>query len=115
MRCSEAPFRSVESCQMSFIDQSSERYVVPGPMIRLGHRGVSAFQLCSCIGLAIGVTINISLGARLNLPLKLSIAVTLLGLLALPIIAMVVKIVTGEEQLCFYHHVIGVLAATAIL
>ena len=100
---------------MSTIDRSADRYVMAGPILQLGRRRLSAFQLCSCIGLAIGVTINITLGARLHLSIKLSIGVALLGLLAIPIIAMIVKIVTGEEQLCFYHHVIGVLAASAIL
>jgi prolipoprotein diacylglyceryltransferase len=100
---------------MSSIDRSRDGYVISGPIICLARRRLSAFQLCSVVGLAIGVTINITLGARLNLPIKLSVAVALLGLLAIPIIAMLVKIVTGEEQLCFYHHVIGVLAATAIL
>src|SRR6185503_4275680 len=97
------------------IDVADQRYVVAGPMIQFGRRRLSAFQVCSCIGLAIGVTINITLGARLSLPVTLSIGVALLGLLAIPVIAILVKIVTGEEQLCFYHHVIGVLAATSVL
>lgn len=97
---------------MSSIERN---YVMAGPVLRVGRRGLSAFQLCSCLGLAIGVTINITLGARLHLPIKLSAGVALLGLLMIPIIAMVVKIVTGVEQLCFYHHVIGVLAAATIL
>ena len=93
----------------------SFKYVVSGPMIRLGRKSLPAFQLCSCIGLATGVVINITLGARLSLPLELSVGVALLGLLAIPIIAMVIKIVTGEEQLCFYHHVIGVLSGASLL
>jgi len=51
----------------------------------------------------------------LHLSIKWSVGVAVLGLVAIPIIAMVEKIVTGAEQLCFYHHLIGVLAATAIL
>lgn len=100
---------------MSSINGSHDGYVISGPTIRFGRRRLSAFQLCAVIGLTTCVTINITLGARLNLPLKFSIAVSLLGLLAIPVITMVVKIVTGVEQLCFFHHIIGILAATAIL
>jgi hypothetical protein len=64
--------------------------------------------------LATGVTINITLGARLNLPLKLTAGVALIGLVAIPVIAMLEKIVTGQEQLSFYHHLIGALTAIAI-
>ena len=99
----------------SFQPPQARRYVLSGPDIRLGRRSLSAFQTCSCIGLAIGVVINMTLGAHLNLPIRVSLGVAVLGLLAIPIIAMATKIVTGEEQLCFYHHLIGVLAGNSIL
>src|ERR1044072_1221674 len=89
--------------------------VVPGPTVRLGRKRVHAFQVYACIGLLTALVLNLTLGARLGLPLKWSVGVALLGLLAIPVIAMVEKIIVGKEQLCFYHHLIGVLAATAVL
>ncbi|HEU4833025.1 MAG TPA: hypothetical protein VFS90_01370, partial [Pyrinomonadaceae bacterium] len=90
-------------------------YVVPGPTIRFGRKRVYAFQLYAGIGLAIWVAINLTLGALLNLPGKWSVVVALLGLLVIPIIAMAEKIVSGAEDLCFYHHLIGGLTANTIL
>jgi hypothetical protein len=73
---------------------------------------VLAFQVCACFGLALGVGINIGLGIRLNLPLMTSVFISLLGLFMIPIVAMTTKIISGEEELCFYHHLITVLAVT---
>jgi hypothetical protein len=89
-------------------------YVLSGPTFPFYRWHLSAFQLCACVGLATGVAINIGLGTQLNLPLTTCVVISLLGLFMIPIVAMATKIITGEEQLCFYHHLITVLAVTAI-
>jgi hypothetical protein len=84
-----------------------------GPAIQLGRRKLLAFQVCACAGLAIGVAINIGLAARLNLPAKVAVLTSALGLFLIPVIAMATKIIGGEEELCFYYDLITVPTVTA--
>lgn len=90
-------------------------YVLPGPQIQFGQRRWLAFQVCACVGLAIGVAINISLGLHLNLPLMPSVLIALIGISSIPLIAIVSKIISGVEQLCFYYAVISVPLVSSIV
>jgi prolipoprotein diacylglyceryltransferase len=65
--------------------------------------------------LVLGIAINIGLGARLGLPLITSLSISLLGLSLIPVVAMTIKLIRGKEELCFYHHLISVMAVTALV
>jgi len=88
-------------------------FVLAGPEIRFGRRRFVAFRMCACVGLAIGIAINIGMALHQNLSFLTSILVSFIGLALIPVVAMVGKIISGEEQLCFYYHLIAVLAITA--
>src|SRR5258705_3829543 len=96
-------------------EKKEQPYVLPGPDFEFCGKRWSAFQLCAGVGLAIGVAINIGLGAHLQLPVKISLLIAGIGLLMIPLVVIATKIISGEEQLCFYYDLITVLAVTSIL
>src|SRR4051812_46634846 len=76
--------------------RSLSPYLLPGPRIQIGRHSWLAFHMFSGLGLAIGVAINLGLGAHFNLPLWMSVIVALVGILMIPLEAIVIKIVTGR-------------------
>lgn len=86
---------------------------LPGPEIMFCGRSWNAFHVFGCAALAVGVALNLGLGARLNVPWWTSVVTALLGVLTIPSVSMAAKIINGEEQLVFYHHLITSLGVTS--
>ncbi len=85
------------------------------PEVYVLHRPRSAFQVCGYTGLVLAILLAMSLVVRLGLSpfvMTMNILAAVLTFLGL---AMATKIITGEENLVYYHHEIAVLVVTAVL
>ena len=101
-----APLRDV-------VNHRLDRFV--RPRIRFFSNSISSFQACGFAGLTLAILLSIVLVNRLDLSL-IVLAVIILGAVTTFFgLAMLTKIVTGEEQLIYYHHEIAVMIVTAIL
>lgn len=80
------------------------------------NRPIQAFQLCGYTGLALAIALSLTLTILLGLSPWIMIGVICAAIMTFLGLAMVTKIVTGEEQLIYYHHEIAiVMMATLFL
>jgi hypothetical protein len=85
------------------------------PDIRVLHRAWPAYQIWGYSGFGLAIVLTMSLVAYLNLSHFVMGAITLLTAVVFFGLVMASKIVTGEEQIVYYHHEIAVLSATTFL
>lgn len=85
------------------------------PQVYLFHRPWPAFQVCGYTGLALAILLAMSLVTSLGLSPLVMAAIILSAVLTFLGLAMATKIVTGEENLVYYHHEIAVVTVTAVL
>jgi hypothetical protein len=85
------------------------------PTIRLLHRPRSAFQVCGYTGLALAITLAMTLVVWQGLSPLVMAAVILSAMGTFLALAMVTKIIVGEERLIYYHHEIAVMVVAALL
>jgi hypothetical protein len=74
-----------------------------------------AFQTSGYIGLVLAVLLTMVLARLVQLPPWVMAAVTLVAMSSFLGLAMLTRIVVGEERLTFYHHAIAVMAVTGTL
>jgi hypothetical protein len=85
------------------------------PRVYILHRSWSAFKVCGYVGLTLAIVLGMALTMSRGLSpwvlagLGLAAVFTFLGL------AMATKILTGAEQLIYYHHEIAIMAVAALL
>jgi hypothetical protein len=93
----------------SYLDKliRSEVYVL--------HRSWSTFRLCGYTGLAMAILLAMTLVTRVGLSHWIMAGVMLAAVLTFFVLAMTVKIITGEENLTYYHHEIAVIVIAAVL
>ena len=84
------------------------------PEIRALHRYWQAYQVCGYTGFGLGFVLTMCLAAYLNLSLFVMSAIAIVIALVFFGLAMTTKIVTGEEQIIYYHHEIAVMIATTL-
>ncbi len=86
------------------------------PVFRIGPTSWSAFHVCGCVGLVFAVVLTLSLTASLGLSYWVLSALVVTTLFSFFSLAMVTKIIVGEERLIYYHQVIcAILTATLLL
>jgi hypothetical protein len=95
------------------INQALDRLV--RPVVPLGGRSLSAFQLCGYIGLAVSILFTAALVLATGLSLPVLVALILTGVCTFFALAFASKVVSGEEQLVYYHHEIAIVTAAALL
>jgi len=83
------------------------------PRVRLFHRPESAFHVCGCSGLALAILQCMILATRSGLAPWVILAIVACAVLTFFAVIMVTKIITGEEQIIYFHHEIAVMLATA--
>jgi len=83
------------------------------PEIHLFHHRWLAFKLCGYIGLTFAVLLAMSLIIYQHLSPLIMIAIILAAVATFFGLAMLTKIITGEEQLIYYHHEIAVMLVTS--
>ena len=82
------------------------------PEIRVFRRPTSSFRVCGYVGLIAAVTVATALVMQLKLSPAVLTAIVLAAVAAFFALTMVTKILTGEERLISFHHVIAVMLTT---
>jgi prolipoprotein diacylglyceryltransferase len=83
--------------------------------IRVGRKSLPAFRFFGYLGLVLSIGLTVALSARTGAPLWVMFVIILTGMLTFLTLAMVTKVITGEERLTYYHHEIAVVAVTILL
>lgn len=85
------------------------------PEIKVGRRATSAFHVCGLTGLALALGLAATLTVHLGLSLWVLAAMAGTAVLTFLALAMVTKIILGEEQLIYYHHEVAILATVTLV
>src|SRR4030095_8268399 len=83
------------------------------PHIRIFHRPQSAFHVCGCTGLALAILQSMILATGSGLSPWIILAMVICAVFTFFAVVMVTKIITGEEQIIYFHHEIAVMLTTA--
>lgn len=84
------------------------------PEVHILHRSRSVFQVCGYTGLALAILLAMTLVNYLGLSPWVMVGVIGIAVLTFLGLAMITKIITGEEQLIYYHHEIAIMIMAAI-
>lgn len=84
------------------------------PEIHILHRSWPFFQVCGYTGLVLAILLAMILVTYLGLFPWVMIGVIGIGMLTFLGLAMITKIIIGEEQLIYYHHEIAIMIMAAI-
>lgn len=101
---------------MSFqerIDRYLDKLLIPRVLFH--GRSWPAFQVFGYTGLSLAVLLTMALVTSLGLSLWVMTGITLSAMGVFLALVMATKIITGKEQIIYYHHEIAVLSVTAIL
>ena len=79
------------------------------PRIRLFGRSWPAFQVCGYTGVLAAIGLTMTLVARTGLSYRMMGAIVVSAMLTFLALVAGTKIITGEEQIIYYHHEIGVM------
>src|SRR5258705_1231483 len=96
--------------------QAMNRYLdrIVRPEVHLLHTTWSAFQVCGYTGLALAFAMVLTLVIYLGLSPIVITAILLAAVLTFFGLVMATKIITGEEQIIYYHHEIAVMVVAAL-
>jgi len=107
---------SISKISMSVSNQLNalaDRHVTPTLVIR--SVPVSSFQACGYTGLLLAHLLTFGLVWALGLSFAVMAAIAVSAMLTFLALAMVTKIIVGEERLIYYHHEIAVMASAALI
>ena len=85
------------------------------PEIRVLSRSVCAFRACGYTGLTSAFLVAAGLVIFQGLSLLVLTGITLGACLTFLVLAAATKVVTGEEQLIYYHHEVAIVSVSALL
>ena len=85
------------------------------PAFRIRGRAVSAFHLWGGLGYLSAIATGLGVATLRGLSLGWTLALVSLATLSFFMVALVTKVLTGEERLTFYHHELAILVGAAIL
>lgn len=85
------------------------------PNIRVVHWRPSAFVVCGCTGLLLATASGVLLVRYQDLSVGILGAIVLTAVATFLALAMITKIVIGDEQLIYYHHEVAILLAVTLL
>jgi len=85
------------------------------PEVHILHRTLSAFKVLGYSGLSFAILLTMTLVTLQGLSPWVMTGIILSAVLTFLSLAMITKIITGEEQLIYYHHEIAIIITTAIL
>jgi prolipoprotein diacylglyceryltransferase len=110
-------FGNVEGgMKMQFVEILSKRLdKLVRPEIRLLRHPWPAFKVCGYVGLTFAILLTQGLVLYQGLSPLVLVAMILAAIATFFGLAMLTKIITGEEQLIYYHHEIAVMLAVSIL
>ena len=98
-------------------DQTINRYLdgVIEPRLRVLGRARSSFLVCGLTGLGLAVALGVGLTVYRGLSLWVLGAAVLAAVATFLALAMLMKILVGEERLIYYHHEVAILAAVTLM
>jgi hypothetical protein len=85
------------------------------PQISFRGRNRSAFLIWGCMGLGVASIVTVVLAIQLSLSPIVMIFITGAAVSTFFVLALLIKLVTGEEQHVHYHHEVAILVLTAAL
>lgn len=85
------------------------------PQVTIRGRALPAFQLCGYAGLACAVTLALTLVARAGLSPVIMLLLIVSSVLTFFALAYASRLISGEEQLVYYHHEIAVLCVATLV
>jgi len=88
---------------------------LPGPTLLVFGKNRPAFQVCGVAGLAAGVSLSFSIAALKGLSCWTMLGITASACLTFLALAMLAKILSGEEQLVYYRHELAIVIVTVLL
>jgi hypothetical protein len=74
-----------------------------------------AFQVCGCTGLVFAIALGAVLVVKSALSLWIISAITVAAMATFLVLAFATKIITGEEQLIYYHQEIAIMLVSALV
>ena len=83
------------------------------PKVHGPGKSWSAYQVCGCVGLGLAILQSMILATRSGLAPWVVLAIVVCAVLTFFAVIVVTKIITGEEQIIYFHHEIAVMLATA--
>jgi hypothetical protein len=90
------------------LDKMAQPYL---PILRCN---CSSYKVCGYTGLTLAVFLTMTLVTLGGLSHWVIVGIALTGVFTFLALAMATKIITGEEQLIYYHHEIAIMMMTAI-
>jgi hypothetical protein len=95
------------------LNRSLDKFVRPDIYAGGGFR--PAFQVCGYTGLALAVSLALTLTSALGLSPVVTAILVFAAVLTFFGLVMATKIITGEERIIYYHHEIAVMVVAAYL
>ena len=92
------------------INSYCDRFISPRVRIRINRRSYPAFKVWGCAAFLLAASLGFGLGLRRGLPLWAMTLDVMLAFMSFYAMAMVTKIIIGQEVLIFYHQLIAVTA-----
>jgi prolipoprotein diacylglyceryltransferase len=87
----------------------------PPPLMRVAGREVRAFQVFGVAGLLAGGATGALVAAQAGHRPWFVLLLTAVAAVTFLVVAMATKILTGRENLIYYHHELAILAVTAVV
>lgn len=85
------------------------------PRLKVLRRAFSAFHVCGLIGWIAGISFSMALTARLGLSLRVTGGLAVAAFVTFFALNLAVKVLTGRENLVYYHQEIAVVIVSALL
>ncbi|RFM26951.1 prolipoprotein diacylglyceryl transferase family protein [Deminuibacter soli] len=87
----------------------------PSTHIKLGTRKIPAFHFFGTVGFTAGLLLGVLWCIALHLPVWGMLVMALTAMVAFTVLAMLAKLLTGEEIIVYYHHEIAILLGCALV
>ncbi len=84
------------------------------PEVHMLRRSWSAYQVCGYTGLMLGILLGMVLAACRGLSLWTMVGLSGTAMLTFLGLVMITKIITGEEQIIYYHHEIAIMIMSGL-
>jgi prolipoprotein diacylglyceryltransferase len=85
------------------------------PNVHALGREWSSFQICGCVGLALGTTLALVLAGVTGLSGAVVVVLLSSGVFTFLVLAMATQVITGRESLVYYHHEVAILSVSGVL
>jgi hypothetical protein len=84
------------------------------PHLQFGTRKLSSFTFCGIVGVIAAVALAMTLTAHRALSLGVMAAIVVAAIATFFAVILVTKVITGVEQIIYYHHEIAILIVAAL-